>query len=82
MSDSDVEILNLEPDLQVESLGDDLREWATRHHITHRSLNELLHILRGQATPQTIDSPSVMGNMFAIACNQSNCKCNFFYTQD
>lgn len=46
MSKSDVELLNLEPDLEVKNLGDDLREWNTTHHTTHRSLNELFRILR------------------------------------
>ncbi|MGL4898116.1 MAG: hypothetical protein ACRC31_06805 [Cetobacterium sp.] len=39
MCDSDVEILNPEPEAQVRNLGDDLREWSTRHQITNRSLN-------------------------------------------
>lgn len=70
MCDSDVEILNPEPEAQVRNLGDDLREWSTRHQITNRSLNELLQMLRDHghvlpkdsrtllATPQVIDSHS------------------------
>ncbi|XDV31420.1 hypothetical protein PO909_034109 [Leuciscus waleckii] len=70
MCDSDVEILNPEPEVQVRNIGDDLREWSTRHQITNRSLNELLQILRDHghvlpkdartllATPQVIDSHS------------------------
>lgn len=70
MCDSDVEILNPEPEVEVRNLGDDLQEWSTRHQITNRSLNELLQILRDHghvlpkdartllATPQVIDSHS------------------------
>lgn len=70
MCDSDVEILNPEPEVLVRNIGDDLREWSTKHQITNRSLNELLQILRDHghvlpkdartllATPQVIDSHS------------------------
>ncbi|XP_073722626.1 uncharacterized protein [Misgurnus anguillicaudatus] len=70
LCDSDVEILNPEPEAQVSNLGKDLREWSTRHQISNRSLNELLQILRHHghvlpkdartllATPQVIDSHS------------------------
>ena len=68
--ESDVEILNPEPEVQVRNIGNDLREWSTRHQITNRSLNELLQILRDHGhvlpkdartlldTPQVIDSHS------------------------
>lgn len=75
MCDSDVENLSK---VQVRNLGDDLREWSTRHQITNRSLNELLQILRDHghvlpkdartllATPQVIDSHSKWNRQYIL----------------
>lgn len=46
MCDLDVEILNPEPEVQVRNIGNDLREWSTRHQITYIIIGPYMNYCR------------------------------------